>query len=239
MQELFSCRGHAAAWRLGAASGRSGTMHRSPLARSRGLGLPPRCARVRDGRPRAVGPAVTAADQSGKQPRPLRPVMPVLGRGRWPRSRRWTCRLVHCARRPGGAAGWPVLTGSTGLARGNPPHRCRAVALASWAYQPAQGVLRPARIDSPGPVVGLAERDRIRESGLTPRHGAPGGSNTDLIAYDAVPGNRNWMNQRIKACGKLRGLTVTRSQRADNRRLSHLAGLSGHARPPGMPGENL
>jgi hypothetical protein len=111
--------------------------------------------------------------------------------------------------------------------------------LASWAYQPAQGVLRPARSDGPGPVVGLAERGRIRESGLAPRHGAPGGRNADLITYDTVRGNRDWMNQRIKARGKLRGLTVTVSQRVDSRKLRHLAGLSGHARPPAVPGESF
>jgi hypothetical protein len=213
----------------GAAFGRSGGMHSSPMAGSRGPGPAWHCARVGDPRPRAGSPAVMSTYQRGKQARPLRPVRPALGRGGWPPNR-GPHGLVR-------TAGWPAATGGTGFSSGNPPRRRRAVTPAGRACQPAQRVLRPARSDGSGPVVRLPERGRIRESRLAPRHGTPGGRNPDLVTNDTVPGDRNRMNQRIQAHRRLPGFTITVSQDADRRRLSSAASPSGYARPPGVPGE--
>jgi hypothetical protein len=227
---------HCCSARPGAASSRSGGMHSLPMAGSRGPGLARHCARVRGPRPRAGSPAVTATYQRGKQAWPRRPVMPTLGRGGWPPNR-GPYELVRTAGRPCGTAGWPVVTDGTGFSSENPPRRYRVVTLAGWAHQPAQSVLRPARSDRPSPIVRLPERGRVRESGLAPRHAAPGGRNQDLVTNDTVPGDRNRMNQRIEAHRRLRGFTITVSQDADGRRLSSPASPPGHARPPGVPGE--
>jgi hypothetical protein len=72
------------------------------------------------------------------------------------------------------------------------------VTLAGWAYQPAQRVLRPARGDRASTVVRLSKRVRFRESRLAFRYGAPLGSDTDLVAYDALPGDGNRVGQRIE-----------------------------------------
>jgi len=210
-------------------------MHSLPVAGSRGPGPARHCARVRGPRPRG-SPAVTATCQRGKQAWPRRPVMPALGRGGRPPNR-GPYGLVRTAGRPCGTPGWPAVTGGTGFSRKNPPRRRRVVTPAGWAHQPAQSVRRPARGDRPGPIVRLPERGRVRESGLAPRHGAPGGRNPDLVTDDTVPGDRNRMNQRIEPHRGLRGLTITVGQDADGRRLSSPASPPGHARPPGVPGE--
>jgi hypothetical protein len=196
-------------------------MRSVPMAGSRGPGPARHRARVRGPRPRG-SPAVTATYQRGKQAWPRRPVMPALGRGGWPPNRR-PYGLVRTPGRPYGTAGWPVDTDGTGFSRGNPPRRRRVVTPAGWAHQPAQSVLRPARSDRPSPIVRLPERGRVRESGPAPRHGAPGGRNPDLVTNDTVPGDRNRMNQRIEPHRRLRGFTITVSQDAGGRRLSHPA----------------
>jgi hypothetical protein len=184
---------------------------------------------------RAVRPSrlLTGA---GRQARPLRPVRPALGRGRW-HPNRGPYELVRPAGRPCGTAGRPVVTGGTGFSSRNPPRRCRMVTLAGWARQPAQSVRRPARGNRPGPVVRLPERGRIRESGLAPRHGAPGRRNPDLVTNDTTPGDRNRVNQRIERHRRLRGFAITVSRDAEGRRLSSAASPPGHARPPGVPGK--
>jgi hypothetical protein len=206
------------------------------MAGSKGPGLARHRGPVRDPRRRAVGPAVTAAHQRGKQAWTLRPVMPALSHDRWPPGR-CLYGLVRTARRPCGTAGWCEVTGGTGFWRQNPPRRYRLVTLAGRAHQPAQRVPRPARSDRPGPVVRLPERGRIGERGRAPRHGAPGGRNPDLVTNDTVPGDHHRMNQRIEAHHRLRGLAITVSQGADGRRVGHPASPAGHARPPCMPGE--
>jgi hypothetical protein len=184
---------------------------------------------------RAVRPSrlLTGA---GRQAWPLRPVRPALGRGRW-HPNRGPYGLVRPAGRPCGTAGRPVVTGGTGFSSRNPPRRCRMVTLAGWARQPAQSVRRPARGNRPGPVVRLPERGRIRESGLAPRHGAPGRRNQDLVTNDTTPGDRNLVNQRIERHRRLRGFAITVSRDAEGRRLSSAASPPGHARPPGVPGK--
>lgn len=170
--------------------------------------------------------------------------MPALGRVGWPPG----------SRRPGGlsiargrcdTADWAVPD----LPRcESPPHRHRAVTLADRAYQPAQGVRRPAGGDRTDPVVRLPERARIRENDLAPRHGAPGGGNPDLVADDAAPGDHDRMNQRIKANrGMPRGRTIIVGQGADGCgygcRLGYpartVAASPGHARPPSVPRETF
>jgi hypothetical protein len=226
-------------------------MHGLLVVGSRGPRLVPHRALVRDPRPRAGTRAVTAAHQRGQQAWPLRPVMPGLARGGWPPGHRWTDRLAGTARRPGGIDGWPAvtdgaallidrtgfLTDGTGIVRVNPPRRYRAVTLARCAHESAQIVLRPASGDRPGSVVRLPERGRVRESGLAPCHGTPGGRNPDLVADDTVPGNHNRMNQRIEARRIPRGFAVTVSQGADGPSLSHPASPAGLARLHGVPGE--
>ena len=234
--DLFSRPSSLPSAAPGAVSSRSGGMHSSPMARSRGPGPARHCARVRDPRPRAGSPAVTAAYQRGKQARPLRPVIPALDRGGWPPNR-GPYGLDRTAGRPCGTVVRPAATGGTGFSSGNPPRRYRALTLAGWAHQPAHSVLRPARSDRPGPVVRLPERGWVRESGLAPRHGAPGGRNPDLVTNDTVPGDRHRINQRIESHRRLPGVTITVSQDADGRRLSSAASPPGHARPPGVPGE--
>ena len=206
------------------------------MAGSRGPGLARHGARVRDPRPRAGSPAVTAACQRGEQAWPRPAVRPALGRGRRPPDR-GRYGLVRAAGRPCGAAGWPVLTEGTGFPGGNPPRRYRVVTPAGRAHQPAQSVRRPARGGRPSPVVRLPERGRIHESGPAPGHGAAGGGNPDLVADDTVPGDRHRVNQRIEPHPRLRGVMITVSQDPDGRRLSYPASLPGHARPPGVPGE--
>jgi hypothetical protein len=227
--DLFSRPSSLPSAAPGAASSRSGGMHGSPMARSRGPGPARPCARVRDPRLSAGSQAITAAYQREKQARPLRPARPALGHGRWPPNRG-----------PYGldrTAGRPAATGGTGFSSGNPPRRHRALMLAGRAHQPAQSVLRPARGDRPGPVVRLPERGRVREDGLAPRQGAPGGRNPDLVTKDTVPGDRNRINQRIEPHRRLPGVPITVSKDADGRRLSSAASPPGHARPPGVPGE--
>jgi hypothetical protein len=221
----------------GAAPSRSGSMYSLPRVGSSGPGLARHCARGRDPRPRPGSPAVTATYQRGKQAWPLRPVMPALGRRGGPPGRRRPYGLVRAARRPRGTAGWSEVTDGTGFWTENPPHRYRVGTLAGRAHQPAQSVPRPARSDRPGPVVRLPERGRIRESGLAPRHGAPGGRNPDPVTNDTVPGDRNRMKQRIESHRRLQGFTITVSPDADARRLSYPASPAGHARPPGVPRE--
>ena len=184
---------------------------------------------------RAVQPSrpLTSAE---KQARPLRPVIPALDRGGWPPNR-GPYGLDRTAGRPCGTVVRPAATGGTGFSSGNPPRWYRALTLAGWAHQPAHSVLRPARSDRPGPVVRLPERGWVRESGLAPRHGAPGGRNPDLVTNDTVPGDRHRINQRIESHRRLPGVTITVSQDADGRRLSSAASPPGHARPPGVPGE--
>jgi hypothetical protein len=235
-QDFSAVRSRCCSARPGAASSRSGSMPSLPMARSRGPGLARHCARVRDPRPRAGSPAVTAAYQHGKQARPRRLVMQAPVRGGWPPSR-GPYGSAGTARRPCGTAGWPVVAGGTRFWRGNPPRRDQVVTLAGWAHQPAQSVLRPARGDRPSPIVRLPQRGRIRERGLAPRHGAPGGRNPDLVTNDTVPGDRDRINQRIEPHRRLRGVTITVSQDADRRRLSYPASPPGHARSPGVPGE--
>jgi hypothetical protein len=211
-------------------------MHTLPMAGSRGPDPAWHRARARDPRPRAGSPAVSATYQCGKQAWPLRPVRPALGRGRRPPDR-GPDGLARPAGQPCGTAARPVVTGGPGFSRGNPPRRRRVLPLAGWARQPAQSVRRPARGDRPGPVVRLPERGRIRESGLAPRHGAPGRGNPDLVTNDTVPGDRNRVNQRIEPHRRLRGFAITVSRDADGRRLRSAASPPGHARPPGVPGE--
>jgi hypothetical protein len=137
---------------------------------------------------------------------PWRPVRPAVGRGGWPPDR-GRYRLVRTARRPCGTARWPVVTGTRGFSRGNPPRRwLRVVTLAGRAHQPTESVLRPASGDRPSPIVGLPERGRIREGGPAPRHSAPGRRNPDLVANNTLPGDRDRMNQRIEPCCGPRGL---------------------------------
>jgi hypothetical protein len=219
----------------GAASSRSGSVHPLPMAGSRGPGLARHGARVRDPRPGAGSPAVTAACQRGEQAWPRPPVRPALCRGRRPPDR-GRYGLVRAAGRPCGAAGWPVVT-EGGFPRGNPPRRYRVVTLAGRAHQPAQSVRRPARGGRPSPVVRLPERGRIHESGLAPGHGAAGGGNPDLVADDTVPGDRHRVNQRIEPHLRLPVVMITVSQDPDGRRLSYPASLPDRARPPGVPGE--
>ena len=206
-----------------------------PMARSRGPGLARHCGRVRDPRPRAGSPVVSAAYQHGKQAWPQRPVMPAPVRGGWP-PHRGPSGSAGTARRRCGTAGGPVVADGTRFWTGNPPRRDRVVALAGWAHQPAQGVLHPTRGDRPSPIVRLPERGRIRERGLAPRHGAPGARNPDLVTDDTVPGDRNRMTQRIEARRTLRAVTITVREDADRRRLRYPASPPGHARSPGVPG---
>ena len=211
-------------------------MHALLVAGGRGPDPARHCARDRDPRPRAHRPAVTATYQRGKQPLPLLAVRPALGCGGWPPDR-GPYGLVRPAGRPYGTAAWAVVTGGTGFSIGNPPRRCGVVTLAGRAHQPAQCVRRPARGDRPGPVVRLPERGRIRESGLAPRHGAPGRGNPDLVTNDTVPGDRDRVNQRIEAHRRQRGFAITVSRDAGGRGLSSAASPPGHAGPLGVPGE--
>jgi hypothetical protein len=97
-----------------------------------------------------------------------------------------------------------VATGGAGTWLGGQPYRCRMVTLASRAHHPAEGVLRPARDERAGPVVGLSEGGRIREDRLAPRHVAPGSREADLVTDDAVLGDRDRLCERVGAHGGLR-----------------------------------
>lgn len=121
------------------------------------------------------------------------------------------------------------------FSRGNPPHRYRAVTLTGWAHQSAQGILRPARGDSPGTVVRLAESGRIPEGGLAPCHGAQGVRNPDLVANGTLRGNRDRMSQRIVARRKPGRFTMTVGQ--GGRRISYPASPAVCARSQSVLGE--
>jgi hypothetical protein len=69
--------------------------------------------------------------------------------------------------------------------------------LAGGAHQPPTSVLVPARGERSGAVVGFAERGGVREPRAAACHVTPGGWDADLIAYDAVFGDRDRVNQRI------------------------------------------
>jgi hypothetical protein len=79
--------------------------------------------------------------------------------------------------------------------------------LAGGADLPAVGVLRPACVGCPGPVVGFPERGRVSEDSPHPAmsHQAV---DADLVTDDTVPGDRNRMGQRVET-RRLRRLTGT------------------------------
>src|SRR5262245_4256822 len=164
------------------------------------------------------GLAVTAACQRGKQARPLRPpLMPAMARDeRWQADGRQPRLVARAAFRPCAAVGYSVISNGPGFSWKHPPWRRGGVALpAGWANQPAQSILTPARKDRSGPVVRLPECDRIGESRRTPRHVTPGDGGPDLVPDDAVPGNRNRMDQRIEAPRRPRGQAVAARLRPD------------------------
>lgn len=78
--------------------------------------------------------------------------------------------------------------------------------LTSWAHHLADGVLRPARGERTGPVVGLAKGNWIREDRLAPWYVAPRGRQAELISDDAALGDRDRAGERVKAPSTLCGV---------------------------------
>ena len=205
-----------------------------------GLDPPPRRVRPRlslIGPPRSQWRrrAVTAARQRGEQPGPLHPpLMPALARdGRWLAGGR---RAALAAGRPRAAVGQSVIVNGARARRQHPPRRRGVVLPAGQANQPAQSVHAPARAHRPSPVVRLPERGRIREGRTAPGHVTPDDRSPDLVPDDGVPGDRNRMDQRIKAHRKPRGQKVAARLLADGAELCSWAGPAGSARPSGVSG---
>ena len=210
-----------------------------------GLDPPPRRVRPRlslIGPPRSQWRrrAVTAARQRGEQAGPLHsPLMPALARGgRRQAGGRRRRRAAQAAARPCAAVGHSVIIDGAGARRQHPPRR-RGVALsAGEANQPAQSVHAPARAHRPSPVVRLPERGRIRKGRTAPRHVTPDDGSPDLVPDDGVPGDRNRMDQRVKAHRRPRAQTVAARLLADGAELCSWAGPAGSARPSGVSGGN-
>jgi len=207
-----------------------------------GLDPPPRRVRPRltlIGAPRSQWRrrAVTAARQRGEQPGPQHPpLMPTLARaGRWLADGRRPRRAARAAARPCAAVGHSMIISGALVVRQHPPRRRGVVLSAGQANQPAQSVHAPARAHRPSPVVRLPERGRIREGRTAPRHVTPDDRSPDLVPDDGVPGDRNRMDQRIKAHRRPRGQPVARLL-VDGAELCSRAGPAGSARPSGVSG---
>jgi hypothetical protein len=151
-----------------------------------------------------VRPAVTAEAYRAAQSGDLGPRLGASSIAR-PRWGRWAPTIGR-AGRDGGRCG---AAGNVWLGTGYPWLGHTVTLLAGGAQQLVEGVHMPARSQCPCPVVRLAQGSQVGELRPAAWDVAAGGRQPDLIADDAVFGDRQRIKQRITA-GTRPGCLVVR-----------------------------